>query len=265
MELNSTLCLRVVETFTKISNAFSPSKSEIFFNKRQILNPYFLFRPSDSLVCTGTVSGNIPNGLAASHAYTVTGIFEPRDNIPKLVKLRNPWGKSSYYGPWSKSWFMEGNMTKEWKLLDDLADGGEFYIPYDLFLKYFSTLSFCYSLGPSFTEKNAYNAWKPNKKKVQFTLYLDSDAETFIAFSQCNRRQLRDEKNSNSTLLKMKMTVFYYDHPISQEPFYKLRTRTYHDTSLRGGEYKIIGETAYIDEETQVFLRVASKSNFAII
>ena len=156
-------------------------------------------------------------------------------------------------------------MTKERKLLDNLADDGEFYIRYDLYLKYFSTISFCYALGPTFSEKHAHGCWRSNKKKVQFTLHLHSDSETFVAFSQCNRRQLRDDQNSDSTLLKMKMTVFYYDYPVHQEPFYKLRTRTYHSSSLREGEYKIVGECQNLDEDTEVFLRVASKRNFEII
>ena len=220
------------------------------------------FRPSDSLVCAGTLSGRIPNGLAASHAYTVTGIFEATGNIPRMVKIRNPWGKSRYDGPWSKKWLMKKNMINEMEVLDNLADDGEFYLPYTDFTKYYKCLSFCYSLGPSFTEKNIFSKWTPSKKKVKFTLFLESDSETYLSMTQCYRRQIKDEKNTcENTFLQMKMTVFYYDLPICQEPAYQLRTRTYH-SSLRAGEYYIIGECTSIDRDTQVFLRVASKSSF---
>ena len=220
-------------------------------------------RPSDSLVCAGTVNGNIRIGLVGSHAYTVTGVFEARGNIPRLVKLRNPWGKSRYHGPWSKKWLRDRNMINEMRLLDDLADDGEFYLTYQDFTKYYKCLSFCYTLGPSFTEKNIFSKWKSSKKKVEFNLFLENDSETLIAFTQCHRRQLKDEKNTcGNTFLSMKMTVFYYDHPIYEEPAYALRTRTYH-SSLRAGEYRIIGECCgSLDQETRVFLRIASKSNF---
>ena len=220
------------------------------------------FRPSDSLVCAGTLSGNIPNGLVSSHAYTVTGVFEARNNIPRLVKLRNPWGTSRYNGPWSKKWLMKKNMINEMKILDNLADEGEFYLSYTDFTKYYKCISYCYSLGPSFTEKNIFSKWTSSKKKVKFTLFLDSDSETFLSMTQCYRRILKDEKNTfENTFLPMKMTVIYYDYPICQEPAYQLRTRTFH-SSLRAGEYHIIGECTSIDRETQVFLRVASKSSF---
>ena len=46
-------------------------------------------------------------GLAMSHAYTVLGVVEVNDRTynksERLVKLRNPWGKETYKGPWCDS------------------------------------------------------------------------------------------------------------------------------------------------------------------
>ena len=45
-------------------------------------------------------------GLAKSHAYTVLGVVEVTDSRgqkTRLVKMRNPWGKETYKGPWCDS------------------------------------------------------------------------------------------------------------------------------------------------------------------
>ena len=44
-------------------------------------------------------------GLVSGHAYTIIGVNEVTHNnkIEKLVKIRNPWAKENYTGPWSGS------------------------------------------------------------------------------------------------------------------------------------------------------------------
>ena len=54
-------------------------------------------------------------GLVSSHAYTILGAVElKKDGQPyaKLVKLRNPWAKEQYSGPWSDN---DSNWTEDFE------------------------------------------------------------------------------------------------------------------------------------------------------
>lgn len=71
-------------------------------------------------------------GISPSHAYSIldTKVYKGE----KLIKLRNPWSKEKYTGPWSDS------DTKRWTAEAKKAfghtsnDDGVFWMPY----KYFS-------------------------------------------------------------------------------------------------------------------------------
>jgi len=45
------------------------------------------------------------DGLIAAHAYTVLDSLELKDtsgnSVVKLLKIRNPWGREEYNGPWN--------------------------------------------------------------------------------------------------------------------------------------------------------------------
>ena len=153
------------------------------------------------------------------------------------------------------------NLFSEMSILDDLVDG-EFYIQFSEFVKYFNSLNFCLDLD-RFTEKHGLSLWTKKKKKVKFSLSLESAGEIYISLSQCHRRQLRDERGSESTLLNMKWTLFWRNYAFKKEPYYKLRTRSC-AFDLHEGDYTIVGECSNVDVDTQAFLRVASKSNFDI-
>ena len=196
------------------------------------------------------------------HAYTIFGVMENKDlGIPRLVKLRNPHGRGEWTGPWSPTWLEKYGKTREAELLQCVA--GEFYLPYDVFIKNFFSMTICYSLGPSFTECQETGLWTRRKHRVEFTLTLTKDAEVFVAFSQTGRRQMRDEKESLRTLLRIRLCVLlqhdYEDLEIFRGSYQELRTVTFHQRTLDRGKYRIVGEVEKLDDMTQaVFLRVAS-------
>ena len=69
-------------------------------------------------------------GLVTQHAYTVLGAIElTKDGQPyeKLVKLRNPWAKEQYSGPWSDN---DSRWTENFKEQTNLvsANDGIFYM-----------------------------------------------------------------------------------------------------------------------------------------
>lgn len=68
-------------------------------------------------------------GLIDNHEYAITktDVF----NGERLIRLRNPWGKLEWLGPWSDKSY-EARMYGL-----PIADDGEFWMPYEYFIRYF--------------------------------------------------------------------------------------------------------------------------------
>ena len=75
--------------------------------------------------------------LVTGHAYTLLGTVK-LDGGPQLVKLRNPWGREEYTGPFRDD---DPKWTAAWKAQAGLvvADDGIFHIPLADFKKAFTT------------------------------------------------------------------------------------------------------------------------------
>ena len=77
-------------------------------------------------------------GLAKSHAYTVLGVVEVTDSRgrkTRLVKMRNPWGKETYKGPWCDSCHEWSEETEQQAGLMK-SDDGVFFMPINYYQRY---------------------------------------------------------------------------------------------------------------------------------
>ncbi|KTG01615.1 hypothetical protein cypCar_00040865 [Cyprinus carpio] len=103
--------------------------------------------------------------LVKGHAYSVTGAEEVHsyDCQVQLVRIRNPWGRVEWTGPWSDN-------SKEWnsvqpeekaKLLHS-AEDGEFWMAYSDFIQHFSRLEIC-NLTPDTLSSEALSRWNYNQ------------------------------------------------------------------------------------------------------
>ena len=212
------------------------------------------------MVCAGTQK-DPPDQLVGGHAYTVLGVMsgDGESGLPKLIKLRNPWGKQQYNGPWSYSWLVTRGMMQEAELLYKYSRD-EFWMPFTRFTKGFSTLFMCHDLGPEFSEEHASSVLTKMNKKIRFKLSLRTqcDTDTFIAVSQVGRRRLRDEFHSDTNAkLPIKLLIYHGGAILFNQNFLRKRNRT-HRMTLSPGVYEILVETEYVDEDTPIFLRVAA-------
>lgn len=78
------------------------------------------------------------------NAYCITGLARVRSHLGEtpLVRLRNPWGKGEWTGPWSeRSWEWDGLSDRDKELLSArVQNDGEFWMSFDDFVKHFTHL-----------------------------------------------------------------------------------------------------------------------------
>ncbi|XP_046990886.1 calpain-9-like [Schistocerca americana] len=91
------------------------------------------------------------NGLVTQHAYSVTGLARVRGPLGEtpLVRLRNPWGRGEWTGPWSeRSWEWDGLSERDKELLSvRVRNDGEFWMSFEDFARHFTHLDLVH-IGP---------------------------------------------------------------------------------------------------------------------
>lgn len=91
------------------------------------------------------------NGLVTQHAYSITGLarVRTRNGEVPLIRLRNPWGKGEWNGPWSdRSWEWDSLPERDQELLSiRIRNDGEFWMSFEDFLRNFTFLDLLH-VGP---------------------------------------------------------------------------------------------------------------------
>ncbi|XP_057676501.1 calpain-5-like [Corythoichthys intestinalis] len=101
------------------------------------------------------------NGLVKGHAYSVTAVNRVRlghgliayfknETIP-MIRMRNPWGKTEWNGPWSDSseeWSKVGD-TERGNLGITVEDDGEFWMSFTDWCKHFTDADVCRLINTS--------------------------------------------------------------------------------------------------------------------
>jgi len=92
---------------------------------------------------SGGISKVKKYGLTIWHAYSILDVVEIKDGDSvkeKLVKIRNPWGREGYNGPWSDG---SNLWTDEYEKQVGLtkANDGAYFMPFSIFKEVFSMFS----------------------------------------------------------------------------------------------------------------------------
>ena len=116
----------------------------------------------------GTTSKQLQDlGLQCPHAYIVMDTREVAGSGERILLLGNPWGERSP-STWKGRW---GNATAEYKegvksgaLPDpgrDVANNGQFWIPWSDVLKYFASIEFCRTADSDLKQEVRVRGWLP--------------------------------------------------------------------------------------------------------
>ena len=134
-----------------------------------------------------------------SGKYRVLNNFEQNDsnlNIQKIIKFRNPWGKTEWKGLWSDSDPIWSDELKK-QLKFQIKEDGVFFMSYDDFSKNFSTFQICY-----YHDNYNLTSWKlTTQSKVRriFKFTIPSDQRNtgyfYVSLHQAIKRMFKPSQN----------------------------------------------------------------------
>nr|CAD7462333.1 unnamed protein product [Timema tahoe] len=164
------------------------------------------------------------NGLITQHAYSVTGLARVRGPLGEtpLVRLRNPWGRGEWTGPWSeRSWEWDGLSERDKELLSvRVRNDGEFWMSFEDFARHFTHLDLVHigpddwMLEPALHSKQPWRAvlarrrWRSGYNAGGGPGYTDTTATNPQFHIQIPRA------SSNKCHVVVSVTQYYETHPV---------------------------------------------------
>ncbi|XP_077387028.1 calpain-5-like [Festucalex cinctus] len=129
-----------------------------------------LISASVEATSSSDMEARMPNGLVKGHAYAVTDVRRVRlghgllaffrSNKLEMIRLRNPWGRSEWTGPWSDSseeWQKVGSSERE-KMGVVMQNDGEFWMTFSDFISNFTHLILCRLINTSYL--SVHKTWE---------------------------------------------------------------------------------------------------------
>ncbi|KAJ8310637.1 hypothetical protein KUTeg_012502 [Tegillarca granosa] len=258
---------------------------------------------SASITASGRdMEAQLACGLVKGHAYSITAVrniklgkgllaFFKREKI-HMIRLRNPWGGVEWKGAWSDG-------SAEWKQVSasekkelglTFDDNGEFWMSFEDFCRYFTSMDICHIINRSFIslkktwrEGKFLGQWKkPDRcggcgnyqtflQNPQYIFDVKEPEEIMISLEQWDKRTDKDRGKSNFTIgvsvLKADLNRKYRMHDrmdkVSSGPFSNGRS-IFSRVELTEGRYVIIPSTFEPGLLGQYVLRVYSANNLEL-
>uniref|UniRef100_A0A0K0FKC4 Calpain-15 (inferred by orthology to a human protein) n=1 Tax=Strongyloides venezuelensis TaxID=75913 RepID=A0A0K0FKC4_STRVS len=137
-------------------------------------------------------------GLQKQHGYSFLDAVT-LSNGEKIVKLRNPWGRFVWNKEYSYNW-KNWNINEKKKLLPNGNEAGIFWMPFESFYKYFTSIEIC-KIRNNWKEiriplKTCYD-WSNSFALKTVKIIVTEDTEATFVLHQSNSRS----KNSLHDLL----------------------------------------------------------------
>ena len=128
-------------------------------------------------------------GIIPGNSYIISDIYEINNGkeTEKLLKLSNPWGDAEYSGDWSETSSKWTDELKK-KLKFNEKKDGDFYIAFDDFINYYSSLGIV-KIHDEYLS-NSIRIQKPQAKKCQVikVKVLSNDCHSYLQLYQKNPR-----------------------------------------------------------------------------
>lgn len=155
----------VSEPMDLIENGYKRDEEkqhELFERVLKVHNRGGLISCSIRATTQADMEARLDCGLVKGHAYAVTDVRKVRlghgllayfrsDKL-NMIRMRNPWGKREWNGPWSDSseeWQKVSKSERE-KMGVTVEDDGEFWMTFDDFIANFTDLILCRLINTSY-------------------------------------------------------------------------------------------------------------------
>lgn len=170
-------------------------------------------------------------GIQEKHAYS---IMEAREiDGQRLLKLRNPWGRTEWTGRWSDG---SEEWTPEWmqKLNHKFGDDGVFWISYKDLLRHYQHFDRTRLFGPEWTVSQQWTSvnvpWSVDYLDTKFKIHLSKPSNVVIVLSQLDDRyflglegqyefnlQFRLHKDDEEEYIVRSNTAYFMKRSVSTE------------------------------------------------
>ncbi|OJJ45435.1 hypothetical protein ASPZODRAFT_2109961 [Penicilliopsis zonata CBS 506.65] len=131
-------------------------------------------------------------GISEDHSYSIMDVKEV-DGL-RLLRLRNPWGKKEWNGPWSDG---SEQWTPYWmeKLNHKFGNDGFFWISYDDLLKNYQHFDRTRLFGPEWTVTQQWTTlnvpWSTAYHSTKFVIDMNQQGPVVIVLSQLEKRYFK--------------------------------------------------------------------------
>lgn len=188
-------------------------------------NNWVMCAASDDIRKTGNDARDKTTGLSGNHAYSLLAAYEidnskgyPRlvnhkekgsSTNERIVKLRNPWAKGEWNGPWRDNDRTKWTPQMRQLLNHGEKDDGVFFMPFDKFLKYFHDYQICFYEDNYIYSAQRYQTSSKNPTVIEFDILQEGDY--YFSINQVNRRFFR-KKDSKLAKIILNRVRIYHNH-----------------------------------------------------
>ncbi|MCJ1402545.1 hypothetical protein MMC11_005765 [Xylographa trunciseda] len=181
-------------------------------------------------------------GVVAMHAYS---IMEARElNGERLVKIRNPWGKTEWQGAWSDG---SSEWTPEWMqaLNHRFGNDGIFWISYKDLLRRYQSFDRTRLFSGDWTVTQQWTTvdvpWTADYNDTKFVIKLEKKGPIVIVLSQLDDRYFRGLQGQYDFSLHFRLDKYGEDDYIVRSHGNYLMNRSVStDLELEPGMYSVL-------------------------
>ncbi|KAF4959782.1 hypothetical protein FSARC_10607 [Fusarium sarcochroum] len=212
---------------------------EYFWNEELLkVNDEFLFGCSTGIWGRGWGERK---GIIESHAYSIQKAVEIDGK--RLLKLKNPWGKGEWNGPWSdgsKEW------TAEWlqKLDHRFGDDGDFWISYEDLLRKFQDFERTRLFTDDWRVSQVWTTlsvpWALDYHDTHFSFTLSKPGAVVLVLSQLDDRYFRGLEGQYWFKLGFRLhKAGHSDYVVRSQTVHGMSRSVNVELELEAGDYEI--------------------------
>ncbi|UNI15490.1 hypothetical protein JDV02_002019 [Purpureocillium takamizusanense] len=212
---------------------------EHFWSELLRVNQEFLFGCSTGV--WGESTWGERKGIMERHSYSVQRAVEIDGK--RLVRLKNPWGKGEWKGPWSdgsKEW------TPEWleKLGHRFGDDGDFWIAYEDLLRKYQAFERTRLFGDEWSITQIWTTlnvpWMVNYHDTYFSLSITKPGPVVLVLSQLDDRYFRGLEGQYRFELGFRLhKTGQEDYIVRSQTPYRMRRSVNVELDLDAGDYDV--------------------------